>query len=30
MNPIVYALAETPMKDKIGETFGERAGVVEA
>lgn len=27
MNPIVYALAETPMKDKIGETFGERAGV---
>ena len=27
MNPIVYALAETPMKDTIGETFGERAGV---
>lgn len=27
MNPIVYALADTPMKDSIGETFGERAGV---
>ena len=27
MNPIVYALADTPMKDAIGETFGERAGV---
>lgn len=27
MNPIVYALAETPMKDTVGETFGERAGV---
>ncbi len=27
MNPIVYALAEAPMKDTIGETFGERAGV---
>lgn len=27
MNPIVYALAETPMRDTVGETFGERAGV---
>lgn len=27
MNPILYALAETPMKDTVGETFGERAGV---
>lgn len=27
MNPIVYALAETPMKDTVGEAFGERAGV---
>lgn len=27
MNPIVYALADTPMKDTIGATFGERAGV---
>lgn len=27
MNPIVYALAETPLKDTVGETFGERAGV---
>ncbi len=26
MNPIVYALAETPIKDTVGETFGERAG----
>ena len=26
-NPIVYALAETPMRDTVGETFGERAGV---
>lgn len=26
MNPIVYALADAPIKDTIGETFGERAG----
>lgn len=26
MNPIVYALADAPIKDTVGETFGERAG----
>lgn len=27
MNPIVYALADAAIKDTVGETFGERAGV---